>query len=35
MTIQDQIRLLGTYPADMPVVVNGDNDAFDDVSPQR
>ena len=35
MTIPDQIRLLGSYPADMPVVVNGDNDAFDDVSPQR
>ena len=35
MTIQDQIRLLGTYPAVMSVVVNGAEDTFDEVSSQR
>ena len=34
MTVQDLIRILRTYPADMPVVVNGYEDGFDDVSPE-
>lgn len=32
MTIQDLIRVLGTYPPDMRVVVNGYEEGFDDVS---
>ena len=35
MTIQDLIRILGTYPADMRVVVSGYEEGFDDVSPER
>lgn len=35
MTVQDLIRILGTYPADMRVVVNGYEEGFDDVSPER
>lgn len=35
MTVQDLIRILRTYPADMRVVVNGYEDGFDDVSPER
>ena len=35
MTIQDLIRILGTYPADMRVVVSGYEEGFDDVSPAR
>ena len=34
MTVQDLIRILRTYPADMRVVVNGYEDGFDDVSPE-
>ena len=33
MTVQDLIRILRTYPADMRVVVNGYEEGFDDVSP--
>ena len=35
MTIHDRIRLLETYPMDMRVVVNGYEDGYDDVSPER
>ena len=35
MTIQDLIRILGTYPANMRVVVNDYEEGFDDVSPER
>ena len=35
MTVQDLIRILRTYPADMRVVVNGYEEGFDDVSPER
>lgn len=35
MTVQDLIQILRTYPADMRVVVNGYEDGFDDVSPER
>ena len=35
MTIQDLIRILETYPADMRVVVSGYEEGFDDVSPER
>ena len=35
MTVQELIRVLRTYPADMRVVVNGYEDGFDDVSPER
>ena len=34
MTVQELIRVLRTYPADMRVVVNGYEDGFDDVSPE-
>ena len=34
MTVQDLIRILRTYPADMRVVVNGYEDGFDNVSPE-
>ena len=35
MTVQNLIRILRTYPAHMRVVVNGYEDGFDDVSPER
>ena len=35
MTVQELIRILRTYPADIRVVVNGYEDGFDDVSPER
>ena len=35
MTVQELIRVLRTYPVDMRVVVNGYEDGFDDVSPER
>ena len=35
MTIQELIRILRAYPADMRVVVNGYEEGFDDVSPER
>ena len=34
MTVQDLIRILSTYPADLRVVVNGYEEGFDDVSPE-
>ncbi len=35
MTVQDLIHILRTYPADMRVVVNGYEEGFDDLSPER
>ena len=35
MTVQELIRILSTYPADLRVVVNGYEEGFDDVSPER
>ena len=34
MRVQELIRILRTYPADMRVVVNGYEEGFDDVSPE-
>ena len=34
MTVQELIRILSTYPADLRVVVNGYEEGFDDVSPE-
>ncbi len=33
MTVNELIKLLGEYPADMRVVVNGYEDGYDDLSP--
>ena len=33
MTVHELIALLGTYPDDLRVVVNGYEDGFDDLSP--
>ena len=35
MTVQELIRILRTYPADMRVVVSGYEEGFDDLSPER
>lgn len=35
MTAQTLIRILRTHPPDMRVVVNGYEEGFDDVSPER
>ena len=35
MTVQDLIELLATYPSGLRVVVNGYEDGFDDVVPER
>ena len=35
MTVQDLIDLLATYPSGLRVVVNGYEDGFDDVVPER
>lgn len=35
MTVQQLIELLATYPAELRVVVNGYEDGFDDVTPER
>ena len=35
MTVQELIELLATYPGDLRVVVNGYEDGFDDLSPDR
>ena len=35
MTVQQLIELLATYPSGLRVVVNGYEDGFDDVTPER
>ena len=35
MTVSELIELLATYPGDLRVVVNGYEDGFDDLSPDR
>ena len=35
MTVQELIELLATYPGDLRVVVNGYEEGFDDLSPDR
>ena len=35
MTVKELAELLGKYPNDLRVVVNGYEAAFDDVSPER
>ena len=35
MTIGELIQLLGKYPPDMRVMVNGYETGFDDISPER
>ena len=35
MTVHQLIGLLATYPPDLRVVVNGYEDGFDDVEPER
>ena len=35
MTLRELIRLLASHPADLRVVVNGYESAYDDVSPER
>ncbi len=35
MTVNELIELLATYPGDLRVVVNGYEDGFDDLSPDR
>ena len=35
MTVKELVELLGKYPDDLRVVVNGYEDGYDDVSPER
>ena len=35
MTVKELIRLLETYPSHLRVVVNGYEEGYDDVSPER
>ena len=35
MTVKELVELLGKYPEDLRVVVNGYEDGFDDLSPER
>ena len=35
MTVNELIELLATYPGDLRVVVNGYEDGFDDLSPDK
>ncbi len=35
MTVDELIRLLGSYPPHMRVVVNGYEDGWDDLSPEQ
>lgn len=35
MTVKELGKLLGKYPDDLRVVVNGYEDGFDDISPDR
>ena len=35
MTVQEFVQLLTTFPPELRVVVNGYEDGFDDVAPER
>ena len=35
MTVKELVALLGKYPDNLRVVVNGYEDGFDDISPER
>ena len=35
MTVKELVKLLGKYPDDLPVVVNGHEDGYDDLSSER
>ena len=35
MTVRELMELLGTYPQDVRVVVNGYEDGYDDLSPRQ
>ena len=35
MTVKELMELLGKYPDDLRVVVNGYEDGYDDISPKR
>ena len=35
MTVKELVKLLGKYPADLRVVVNGYEDGYDDLSLER
>ncbi len=35
MTVKELVEYLGKYPDDLRVVVNGYEDGFDDLSPER
>ena len=35
MTVKELVKLLGKYPDDLRVVVNGYEDGYDDLSPER
>ena len=35
MTVKELVELLGKYPDDLRVVVNGYEDGYDDLSPER
>ena len=35
MTVEELIRLLATFPGDLRVVVNGYEEGYDDLSPER
>ncbi len=35
MTVQELMELLEKYPDDLRVVVNGYEDGYDDISPER
>jgi hypothetical protein len=35
MTVKELVELLGKYPDDLRVVVNGYEDDYDDLSPER
>ena len=35
MNVEELVRILQTYPPDLRVVVNGYEDGYDDLSPER
>ena len=35
MTVNELVQLLGSYPADMRVVVDGYEEGYDDLSPEQ
>ena len=35
MTVKELVELLNKYPDDLRVVVNGYEDSFDDISPEK